>query len=175
MEVRSMKDSLLISGSAFLLGDDVNTDINCSNKYLPGKDVAYVAQHAFEQLSPGIAGRISSNGGGIIVAGEHFGINSSREQATHVLHQMKVRAIVAKSFGRQFFRNAINNGLPVFECDTSAILEGQTLELDLAHGVLRSEGRALQETHPLPPEILAILSMGGLIPFLQKYPDWNFA
>lgn len=170
-----MSEGLSISGSAFLLGDDVNTDINCSNKYLPGKDVAYVAQHAFEQLSPGIASHIASHGGGILVAGEHFGINSSREQATHVLHQMKVRAIVAKSFGRQFFRNAINNGLPVFECDTSAIVAGQTLELDLARGTLRSQGRLLQETHPLPPEILAILSMGGLIPFLQKYPDWNFA
>jgi 3-isopropylmalate dehydratase small subunit len=170
-----MSDSLLISGSAFLLGDDVNTDINCSNKYLPGKDVAYVAQHAFEQLSPGFASRIAQHGGGILVAGEHFGINSSREQATHVLHQMKVRAVVAKSFGRQFFRNAINNGLPVFECDTSMIAAGQAIELDLSKGTLRCEGRVLQETHPLPPEILAILSMGGLVPFLQKYPDWNFA
>jgi 3-isopropylmalate dehydratase small subunit len=91
------------------------------------------------------------------------------------MHQMKVRAIVAKSFGRQFFRNAINNGLPVFECDTSSLVQGQSLELDLAKGVLCSQGRVLQETHPLPPEILAILSMGGLVPFLQKYPDWNFA
>lgn len=170
-----MSESLLIAGSAFMLGDDVNTDIHCSNKYLPGKDVAYVAQHAFEQLSPGLAGQIATQGGGILVAGEHFGINSSREQATHVLHQMKVRAIVAKSFGRQFFRNAINNGLPLFECDTSAIVQGQMLELNLAKGVLCFQGRVLQKTHPLPPEILAILSMGGLVPFLQKYPDWNFA
>lgn len=170
-----MSETLLISGSAFLLGDDVNTDINCSNKYLPGKDVAYVAQHAFEQLSPGIASRILGSGGGILVAGEHFGINSSREQATHVLHHMKVRAIVAKSFGRQFFRNAINNGLPVFECDTGAITAGQSLELDLSKGALRCDERLLQQTHPLPKEILAILSMGGLIPFLKKYPDWNFS
>jgi 3-isopropylmalate/(R)-2-methylmalate dehydratase small subunit len=168
-----MNKGLLIEGSTFVLGDDVNTDINCSNKYLPGKDVAYVAQHAFEQLSPGIASRIAYHGGGILVAGEHFGINSSREQATHVLRQMKVRAIVAQSFGRQFFRNAINNGLPVFECDTSAIDEGQSL--DLARGVVCCQGRVLQKSHPLPSEILAILSMGGLIPFLQKYPDWNFA
>lgn len=167
--------SALIAGPAFLLGDDVNTDINCSNKYLPGKDVAYVAQHAFEQLSPGIAAKMNASGGAILVAGEHFGINSSREQATHVLHQMKVRAIVAKSFGRQFFRNAINNGLPVFECDTSAIKEGQPLELDLAGGHLLSAGKKIQSTHPLPAEILAILSLGGLVPFLQKYPDWNFA
>ena len=170
-----MSTTLLLTGAAFLLGDDVNTDLNCSNKYLPGKDVAYVAQHAFEQLSPGIAARIAASGGGILVAGEHFGINSSREQAAHVLRQMHVRAIVAKSFGRQFFRNAINNGLAVFECDTSLIKEGQVLELNLAQGVLASDGRDLQVTHPLPAEILTILSMGGLVPFLQKYPDWNFA
>lgn len=170
-----MSQSLLIKGSSFLLGDDVNTDLNCSSKYLPGKDVAYVAQHAFEQLSPGIAGRIAAAGGGILVAGEHFGINSSREQATHVLRLMNVRAIVAKSFGRQFFRNAINNGLAVIECDTSSIKEGQSLEIDLAKGILTSEGKTIQETHPLPSEILAIVSMGGLVPFLQKYPDWKFA
>lgn len=173
MEVGGMSN--FIRGPAFLLGDNVNTDINCSNKYLPGKDVEYVALHAFEQLSPGIAARINASGGAILVAGEHFGINSSREQATHVLHQMNVRAIVAKSFGRQFFRNAINNGLAVFECDTSAINAGQPLELDLAGGHLMSDGKIIQTTHPLPGEILAILSMGGLVPFLQKYPDWNFA
>lgn len=170
-----MSANLLLTGSAFILGDDVNTDLNCSNKYLPGKDVAYVAQHAFEQLSPGIAGRIAASGGGILVAGEHFGINSSREQASHVMREMNVRAIVAKSFGRQFFRNAINNGLALFECDTSLIKAGQSLALDLATGTLSSEGKILQSTHPLPEEILTILSMGGLIPFLQKYPDWNFA
>ncbi len=170
-----MSERLLITGSAFLLGDDVNTDLNCSNKYLPGKDVDYVAQHAFEQLVPGLATRISNEGGGLLVAGKHFGINSSREQATHVLQKMNVRAIVAQSFGRQFFRNAINNGLPVFECDTTGITEGQSLELDLAAGTLCCDGQVLQKTHPLPSEILAILSMGGLVPFLQKYPDWKFA
>lgn len=175
MAISIMKQGLQIEGTAFLLGDDVNTDLNCSNKYLPGKDVDYVAKHAFEQLVPGLAARIASQDGGILVAGQHFGINSSREQAVHVLHQMKVRAIVAKSFGRQFFRNAINNGLAVFECDTSAISEGQALEIDLSSGTLHSGGRLVQSTQPLPPEILAILNMGGLLPFLSKYPDWKFA
>ena len=169
-----MSESLRIEGPAFLLGDDVNTDLNCSNKYLPGKDVDYVAQHAFEQLAPGLAARMTVEGG-VLVAGQHFGINSSREQAVHVLHKMKVRAIVAKSFGRQFFRNAINNGLPVFECDTSAIVEGQALQLDLSSGTLHSSGQLLQQMQPLPREILAILAMGGLLPFLKKYPDWKFA
>lgn len=170
-----MNTSLRIEGMAFLLGDDVNTDLHCSNKYLPGKDIDYVAQHAFEQLAPGLAASVASQGGGILVAGQHFGINSSREQAVHVLRQMKVRAIVAKSFGRQFFRNAINNGLAVFECDTSTISQGQPLALDLSSGTLHSDGQLLHSIEPLPPEILAILGMGGLLPFLSKYPDWNFA
>lgn len=170
-----MSEHIAVTGLAFLLGDNVNTDLNCSNKYLPGKDVDYVAQHAFEQLSPGIAAKINTVGGGVIVAGKHFGINSSREQAAHVLQKMGVRAIVAQSFGRQFFRNAINNGLPVFECDTTGIKEGQLLTLDLSAGTLVCDSHITQRSHPLPSEILAILSMGGLIPFLQKYPDWKFA
>ncbi len=169
-----MSDQLVFQGPAFLLGDDVNTDLNCSNKYLPGKDVEYVAAHAFDQLSPGIGTRIASHGGGILVAGKHFGINSSREQATQVLHKMKVHAVVSQSFGRQFFRNAINNGLPVFECDTTAIKEGQVLELDLSAGTLHCDGCLIQKVRPLPAEVLAILSMGGLLPFLNKYPDWKF-
>lgn len=175
MAVTIMSKQLVVQGSAFLLGDDVNTDLNCSNKYLPGQSVDDVAKHAFDQLAPGIASRIASICGGILVAGKHFGINSSREQATQVLHKMNVRAVVAQSFGRQFFRNAINNGLPVFECDTTAILEGQTLALDLSAGTLHCDGCLIQNVPPLPAEILVILSMGGLLPFLKKYPDWKFA
>ncbi len=167
--------TLQISGLGFVLGDDVNTDIHCSNKYLPGKDVAYVAQHAFEQLAPNLATEVSANAGGILVAGHHFGINSSREQATHVLHAMNIRAVVAKSFGRQFYRNAINNGLPVFECDTDQIDSGKQIDIDFVKGELSVAGRNVQQSYPLPKEILAILSMGGLIPFLKKYPDWKFA
>lgn len=171
----STSNTLISVGTAFILGDDVNTDINCSNKYLPGKDIAYVAAHAFELLVPAIATNIATAGGGILVAGDHFGINSSREQAVHVMRAMNVRAIVARSFGRQFFRNAINNGMPLFECDTSRIQAGQLLEIDFSIGALKVNGQLEHTAVPLPHEILAILSMGGLIPFLQKYPDWNFA
>ncbi len=171
----SDSNALITVGAAFVLGDDVNTDINCSNKYLPGKDIAYVAAHAFDAMAPTIASDIAQAGGGILVAGDHFGINSSREQAVHVMRAMNVRAIVARSFGRQFFRNAINNGMPIFECDTSHIQAGQLLEIDFSLGTLKVDTQLVQTAVPLPSEILAILSMGGLIPFLQKYPDWNFA
>ncbi|MGA0025717.1 MAG: 3-isopropylmalate dehydratase, partial [Burkholderiales bacterium] len=88
----------IIKGSARVLGEEINTDIHCSSKYLPGKDTAYIAQVAFDQLSPGFAKAFKK--GDVIVAGKNFGINSSREQAIHIMHVMGVAAIVAPSFGR---------------------------------------------------------------------------
>jgi len=122
----------LIRGKAHLLGDDVNTDVHCSSKYHPGRDNATIARHAFEQLVPGFPARIAA--GDVIVAGKNFGNNSSREQAVHVLRLLGAGAIVAASFGRQFFRNCINNGLPVVECNVSGITENDVIELDLALG-----------------------------------------
>ncbi len=164
----------IIHGRAYLLGDEVNTDLNCSAKYLPGKDNAYIAAHAYEQVVPGFASRFQA--GGVIVAGKHFGINSSREQAVHVMRIMGVAAIVAESFGLQFFRNAINNGLPVIECDTSGIGEQDALEIDLAAGRVTVATKGItRNVIALPMEIRAILAEGGLIPFLQKHPDWELA
>jgi 3-isopropylmalate dehydratase small subunit len=161
-----------LQGRVYRLGDDVNTDLNCSGKYLPGKDEAFIAAQAFEAVSPGFASRFVA--GHLIVAGTHFGINSSREQAVHILRRMGVSAIVAPSFGRQFFRNAINNGLPVIECDVAGIEEGDTLRIDMAGQRLEVTNRhVVRPLGSVPEAILAILAEGGLIPFLKKYPDWK--
>jgi 3-isopropylmalate dehydratase small subunit len=161
-----------VTGRVYLLGDDVNTDLCCSGKYLPGKDEAFIASQAFEAIAPGFATRFAA--GGVIVGGKHFGINSSREQAVHILRRMGVAAIVAPSFGRQFFRNAINNGLLVVECDTAGIGEGDAIALDLNAPVLKVEARKIERALPaIPSAIRAILREGGLIPFLRKYPDWE--
>jgi len=160
-----------IEGRAHLLGDEINTDLHCSSKYLPGRDAAYIAERAFEQVAPGFAARFGK--GDIIVAGKNFGINSSREQAVHVMHMMGVAGIVAASFGRQFFRNAINNGLPVVECDVAGIEEGDEISIDLEAGRVAVPARGITRGVPrLPPEIRAILAAGGLIPFLRKHPQW---
>lgn len=162
----------IIQSQAFLLGDDINTDLHCSSKYLPGKDEAFVAAQAFEAVSPGFAKRFKP--GGIIVAGKHFGINSSREQALNVLHRLGVAAIVAPSFGRQFFRNAINNGLPVLECEIGSIRDQDAIELNLLTHTLHIPARTI--TRPLrtmPTAIRAILREGGLLPFLEKHPTWE--
>ena len=161
-----------IRGRAHILGDDINTDIHCSSKYFPGKDNAYVAQRVFEQLVPGFAARVKE--GDLIVAGRHFGINSSREQAVHVLRALRVDAIVARSFGRQFFRNCINNGLPVVECDVAGIEQGDEVEVDTAAGRVAVPARGiLRKATPLPPAVQALLAAGGLIPFLKAHPEWK--
>ena len=160
-----------IRSKAYLLGDGINTDIHCSSKYHPGRDNAHVAQHAFEQISPGFAARFAK--GGVIVAGKNFGNNSSREQAVHILRLMGVAGIVAVSFGRQFFRNCINNGMPAVECSISGIAPDDEIEIDLAAGRIAVPARRLaREVPPLPAEVQAILAAGGLIPFLRAHPDW---
>lgn len=162
----------MIKGSARVLGDEINTDVHCSSKYLPGKDTAYIAQHAFEQVAPGFAQAFRK--GDVVVAGKNFGINSSREQAVHVLHLMGASAIVAPSFGRQFFRNAINNGMPLVECDIDGIAAGDMIEIDLIAGRVTVAARNIvRAVPPLPAAVHALLAAGGLIPFLQQHPDWN--
>jgi len=163
-----------INGRARILGAHINTDINCSSKYLPGKDNAYIAQHAFDNVARGFGSRFKP--GDVIVAGKNFGINSSREQAVHIMKLMGVAAIVAPAFGRQFFRNAINNGLPVVECDIAGINDGDEIAIDLARGNVAVASRKIDRTVAvLPPAVQRILAEGGLIAFLQKHPDWSLA
>src|SRR5690349_11021327 len=138
-----------IRGKAHLLPEEINTDLHCSAKYMPGKDTAYVAQHAFEQIAPQFVATFRK--GDLIVAGRNFGINSSREQAVQAMRILGVSAVVSPAFGRQFFRNAINNGLPVVECDVSGIDENDTLDIDLTAGVLKVPERGLERNFaPLP-------------------------
>jgi 3-isopropylmalate dehydratase small subunit len=163
-----------IQGRAHLLPEEINTDLHCSAKYMPGKDTAYVALHAFEQIAPQFVSTFKP--GDVIVAGKNFGINSSREQAVHAMRLLGVAAVVAPAFGRQFFRNAINNGLPVVECDISGIDEDDALEIDLTAGVMNVLERGLERVFPpLPSAIQTLLAAGGLIPFLKRYPNWKTA
>jgi 3-isopropylmalate dehydratase small subunit len=169
-----MSDQSQIKGRARVLPEEINTDVHCSAKYMPGKDTAYVAQHAFEQVAPGFASRLQA--GDIIVAGRNFGINSSREQAVHALRLLGVAAVVSPAFGRQFFRNAINNGLPVVECDITGIGEDDAIELDLTAGSVSVPGRSIRFGFaPLPAAVQSLLAAGGLIPFLKAHPDWKLA
>jgi 3-isopropylmalate dehydratase small subunit len=161
-----------IRGAAHLLGDDVNTDIHCSAKYFPGKNTADMVQHAFERLAPGFSLHVKP--GDVVVAGRNFGINSSREQAVHILRTMGIAALIAQSFGRQFFRNCINNGLPAVECDISGIRAGDEVEVDLIGGTVADAASGIaRKVTPLPSEVQALLAAGGLIPFIKRHPDWQ--
>lgn len=163
-----------LTGRAHLLPEEINTDLHCSAKYMPGKDTAYIAQHAFEQIDPGFVGRFKA--GDMIVAGKDFGINSSREQAVHVMRMLGVAAVVAPAFGRQFFRNAINNGLALVECEIGGVAQNDELEIDLSAGIMRVPACGIERAFPpLPAAIQALLAEGGLIPFLKRYPDWKTA
>jgi 3-isopropylmalate dehydratase small subunit len=161
-----------IRGRAHVFGDDINTDIHCSSKYMPGKDIDYVARHAFENLDSKFVGRFKK--GDLIVAGKNFGNNSSREQAVQIMRHIGISAIVARSFSRQLFRNAINNGLPVIECDTGDMETGDIIEVDLASGNVSAPDKNIhRHSSQLPRELLAFLKSGGLIPFLKANPSWQ--
>ena len=169
-----MSSNVTIKGKSHKFGDNINTDVHCSNKYTPGLEVDDVAKIALSKLDETF--HDSFKMGDVLVAGANFGINSSREFAVHVLKKIGVSAIVAKSYGRQFFRNAINNGLPLIECDTDGIDTSDDIEIDLATGKVSVVAKSIDlQTPPLPKEVQAILSSGGLIPFLKEHPNWKLS
>ncbi|MFZ5590769.1 MAG: 3-isopropylmalate dehydratase small subunit [Bacillota bacterium] len=164
---------MILKGKAHKFGNDVNTDYIISGKYkFKTLDMNELARHVMEDLDPEFYSKITP--GDFIVAGSNFGCGSSREQAPLAIKHAHISAVLAKSFARIFYRNAINTGLPVVECDTDQIQPGDQLELDLAGGVLRNLSRGLDiPVKPLPPVMLKILSDGGLAPHFRKYGGFN--
>ena len=158
----------MIEGRVWKYGDDINTDVIFPGKYTyQPMEPAEMAEHAMEDLDPSFAKEVKE--GDVIVAGANFGCGSSREQAATCLKASGIAAVVAKSFSRIFFRNAINNGLPVIELQDGidAMKKGSTVKIDFENGVVTHEGN---EYHflALPVEVLAILQDGGLIPHVRK-------
>ncbi len=154
----------MIKGRAWIFGDDVDTDVIIPGKYLRTKDLASLAEHVMEGLDPQFASKVRK--GDMIVAGSNFGCGSSREQAPLALKLAGVSAVVAKSFARIFYRNAINIGLPLVEADTTCS-EGVEIEVDLASGTVRIENATVQGTK-LPDFLLEILQDGGLVTHRKK-------
>lgn len=156
------------TGKVWKYGDDVNTDVIFPGKYTyQPMEPAEMAQHAMEDLDPGFAEHVQP--GDIIVAGKNFGCGSSREQAATCLKAAGVAAVIAPSFSRLFFRNAINSGLPVIELahGCEAIQAGDEVGVDFSAGQVHHAG-AVYRFPPLPSEVLAILDDGGLIPHAKK-------
>lgn len=152
-----------IEGKAVCLGPDIDTDIIIAGRYLRTKDRRIWAEHVLEDLDPALAPRLE---GAVIVAGKNFGCGSSREQAPVALLEAGVRCVIAPSFARIFYRNAINVGLPLAECDVSC-QDGETVSADLGAGTVTVSGTQYQ-IRPLSPRMLEILKAGGLIGLKRK-------
>ena len=155
-------------GKVWKYGDDVNTDVIFPGKYTyQPMEPAEMAEHALEDLDPEFAKNVKP--GDILVAGKNFGCGSSREQAATCLKAAGIAAVIAPSFSRIFFRNAINSGLPVIELaeGPDAIQSGDEVGVDFEAGVVEHAGKTYRFPS-LPPEVLAILEDGGLIPHVKK-------
>ena len=154
-------------GKIFRFYKDVDTDQIIASQYLLFPSVEEMKEHAFESLSPDFASKVQP--GDYVVADENFGCGSSREQAPAVLKALGVKAVVAKSFARIFYRNAINIGLPVIVCRElyDAVKDGEEMELDLKAGVINAGGRQFSCTR-LPEQMQKILDDGGLIASLNR-------
>jgi len=162
-----MKD--IIEGRVWTLGDDVDTDQIIGGKYLTIIDPNELKKHVFEIALPEFAGKATA--GDIVVAGVNFGCGSSREHAPQALRAIGVGAVVADSFARIFFRNAINLGLPTVEAPgVRAIFEaGDPARIEMRAGkVVNSRTAASVTFPPLPHHLLELLEAGGLVPKVRK-------
>jgi methanogen homoaconitase small subunit len=151
-------------GPAVCVGKDIDTDLIIAGRYLRTKDRRVWADHVFEDLDPVLAARLK---GGVVVAGPNFGCGSSREQAPIALREAGAIAVTAPSFARIFFRNAINVGLPLLECDILC-REGAPVRFDLEEGWIDADG-IRYHVRPLSPRMLAILRAGGLVPYWRSH------
>jgi 3-isopropylmalate/(R)-2-methylmalate dehydratase small subunit len=156
-----------MSGRAFVFGDSVSTDALAPGLYMK-RPIEEMARHCLETLDPAFAASVKP--GDIVVAGENFGMGSSREQAAQALKLLGVAAVVAKSFAGLFFRNAVNLGLPPLTCaEAGRIRAGDRLVVDAVAG--RIDDLATGESlacEPIPPHLLAMIADGGLIPHLER-------
>jgi len=163
----------VLQGHAHVLGDDINTDYIISGRYkFKTLDRDVLAQHLLEDLIPDFYSRITP--GDFIVAGENFGCGSSREQAPLAIKYAGISAVVASSFARIFYRNAINLGLPIVITDTSDITEHDELRIDLTRGrVTHLRSGTVLETAPFPPQIMQIIEAGGLAAYFRQHGGWS--
>ncbi len=149
------------TGKVWILGDDIDTDIIMPTEYLALKTVDDMKPYAFSPLRPDLAGQIEP--GDIIVAGKNFGCGSSREQAPAVIQALGVPCVIAKSYARIFFRNAINNGLLLIENDQiqDSVNEGDEITVTVGESI--SHGDMSFQIASLPENLLEIIEAGGLV------------
>lgn len=160
---------MIIKGKAWKFGDNISTD-----HIIPGRfyhlrsNLEELTKHVFDDIAPGFSQKISK--GDVIIAGKNFGLGSSREHAPLIIKMAGIDAIVAESFARIFYRNAINVGLAAIICPADEISEGSQLEIRLDEGMLIDETSGKTKTFsPLPAIMRSILNEGGLDHYIKKY------
>jgi len=159
---------MLVKGTAHKYGDDVNTDVIIPARYLVTTEARELAAHCLEDLDANFAGRVAP--GDIIVAGRNFGCGSSREQAPLAIKAAGVGCVLAHSFARIFYRNAINIGLPLLVAPEAVqgVQSGDKLEIDLEQGIIRDLSQGQQwRSQPFPDFIREIIAAGGLIEYTR--------
>lgn len=162
----------MLTGNTHVYGDNIDTDRIIPGKYTKTLDTDQLAAHALEDLDPKFRSRVQV--GDILVAGENFGTGSSREQAPIAIKAVGVSVVVARSFARIFYRNAINIGLPVVEVADHNIESGQQVTVDLIAGTVTNLATddTFQATQ-MPQVMIDILSKGGLVNYLKKHGTYQ--
>ena len=158
----------MVTGKVYKYGDNVDTDVIIPARYLNAPSPAELAKHCMEDIDPAFAA--SEHRDAIMVGGWNFGCGSSREHAPIAIQASGVACVIAASFARIFYRNAINIGFPILECPEAAeaIQAGDTVSVDYETGVIADEttGRKFQAA-AFPPFIEKIIASGGLLPYLK--------
>ncbi len=159
-------------GKAFKFGNDISTDhIAPGRLFHLRSNLEEFSKHVLEDADPNFAHLVQK--GDFVVAGSNFGLGSSREHAPQIIKIAGVGAVIAKSFARIFYRNAINIGLLLIECDTDKIDAGDELELDVQKGILKDVTKNIEiKITPLPDVMIKLLNDGGLIEHLKKHGDF---
>lgn len=160
-------------GKAFKFGDNISTDhIAPGRLFHLRSDLPEFAKHVLEDADAEFASKMSA--GDFVVAGNNFGLGSSREHAPQIIKIAGVGAVLAKSFARIFYRNAINIGLLLIECDTDGIDAGDELEIDIKAGFVHNLTKNTQiKITPLPDVMIKLLNEGGLIEHIKKHGDFD--
>ena len=156
-------------GRIWKLGDNVNTDVIIPGRYNVTTDRSQLARHCLCEVLPEFAQQVQP--GDIVMAGHNFGCGSSREHAPAAIQACGVQVVIARSFARIFYRNAVNIGLPVLVCEEAVLAsaDGQQMEVDLVHGVIRNltTGQTF-EAEPLDPFVARIVAAGGIIQYILQ-------
>ena len=162
----------MVTGKVFKYGDNVDTDVIIPARYLNAPSPEELAKHCMEDIDPEFTAKVQP--GDIVVGGANFGCGSSREHAPIAIQACGVRCVIAASFARIFYRNAINIGFPILECPeaAAAIQNGDEISVDFDSGLIRDDTTGAQfHAVAFPAFINRIIENGGLLPYLKKRQD----